>query len=395
MSTRYTIRSLRTPAEIQAFLPRWIAFWAGHERPDLDQHPLRLMDVTRIHCQDLVVGVLFEGDQVVGVAPAIMADVACPFRWGYRTLGQWKLKRAEIPINHLGSGVEDDSGRSLLCAWLEVCASADALRFQNIPVDSSIFKLFRSNDRVLRNWWRCLLTPPEVRRLIQIQGSFEDYLNKFSGRQRRKFRHELKKMEDACGHELRVSIITTPAQVASFIAAAKSISSSSWQGKILNLLIEPNSRQYEELAGLAERGWLRCYLLSGGEQPLAFVIGRQAQGVFYYDQIAYDTQWNQWSPGKLLLLKIIEDLHGVGTFQWLDFRHGDAEYKRHFSNQGYAEAGILLVKASLRQALPFFLFRVLTWWTNNVRAGLNQLGIIEKLRTWRRRQRSQTVGAAD
>jgi hypothetical protein len=391
MGNAIQTRTLGTATEVLEWADEWTGFWARQKRPDLGKHPRWLMDRSEIGGDGLAVGLIQGEEGLLGAAPFLVSKGSIPIRFGYRCFWEWELWKAEFAGDSLGLTGCSDRDRLLVRALLEACRSVNAVRFESIPTDSALYQLARSRDPLLRGWWTCFLTAPEPRRLVRIQGGFDAYLEKFDGRRRRKLHHEIRRLEQQCAGALRVSVITTVAELDAFVKAAKLISSVSWQGTVLGLLIHPESAQRLLLLRLAERGWLRCYLLSGGEQPIAFVIGRQAQGVFYYDQVAYDGAWSEWSPGKVLLLKILEDLHGSGRFDWLDFRHGDAEYKKQFSTESYDEGGLLLVRSNLRNLLPFLLYRLSLWFSHSVRHGLKRVNLIETVRRWRRRRRACNV----
>ena len=387
-------RSLYTAIEILEWADAWIEYWSRQPRPDLGLHPQWLIDRAEISGEALAVGLVHGNDGLLGTAPFLVSKESLFIRFGYRCLWRWALMKAEFAGDILCPSGCRDKDRQLVRALLDACRSVDAVRFESLPTDSAVYQLVRARDPLFRGWWPCFLTTPEPRRLVRIQGGFKVYLEKFNGRRRQKLHHEIRKLEQQCAGDLRLSVITTVAELDAFVKAARLVSSASWQGTILGQLIQPESMQRNLLLRLAERGWLRCYLLQSGDQPIAFVIGRQAQGVFYYDQVAHDAAWNAWSPGKVLLLKILDDLHEAGHFEWLDFRHGDAEYKKHFSTHSYDEAGLLLVRATLRNLIPFFLFRTSMCFSNRFRNILKQLNMIESVRRWRRRRRSDVLHQA-
>jgi hypothetical protein len=391
MANSIQTRSLYTVAEILEWADAWIEYWSRQPRPDLGLHPQWLIDRAEISGDALTVGLMHGEGGLMGTAPFLVSKESLSIRFGYRCLWRWALMKAEYAGDVLCPSDCRDSDRQLVRASLDACRLVDAVRFESLPTDSVVYQLVRSRDPLLRGWWSCFLTMPEPRRLVRIQGGFKVYLEKFSSRRRQKLHHEIRKLEQHCAGNLRLSVITTVAELDAFVNAARLVSVASWQGTVLGQLIQPESVQRNLLLRLAERGWLRCYLLQSGDQPIAFVIGRQAQGVFYYDQVAHDAAWNVWSPGKVLLLKILDDLHGAGHFEWLDFRHGDAEYKRHYSTHCYDEAGLLLVRATLRNVFPFFLFRTSICFSNHFRNLLRRLGLIESVRRWRRRRRRDAL----
>jgi CelD/BcsL family acetyltransferase involved in cellulose biosynthesis len=157
------------------------------------------------------------------------------------------------------------------------------------------------------------------------------------------------------GGNLCLLRISEPAEVAAFIQAAQQISARSWQGEKLD------TSKSERLSYCAKQGWLRSYMLTGNGQPVAHFIGRQSDGVLYADDTAFDSRIAELSPGKILWLKVIEDLHAGGDFRWLDFGSGDIGYKQFWANESYPESTVLLIKPSFRNALAFWPMMAAGW----------------------------------
>ncbi len=77
---------------------------------------------------------------------------------------------------------------------------------------------------------------------------------------------------------------------------------------------------------LAERGWLRLYVLRLGEQPLASVYGIVHRGKFIYYQSGYDPAWRPRSVGLVLVGETFRDAIESGLGEY-DFLRGTEAYK--------------------------------------------------------------------
>ena len=53
-------------------------------------------------------------------------------------------------------------------------------------------------------------------------------------------------------------------------------------------------------------GWLRAYLLYLGDRPCAFWIGMLYNGPFVSEYMSYDPEFRQFSPGMVLIMRVIE-----------------------------------------------------------------------------------------
>jgi hypothetical protein len=142
------------------------------------------------------------------------------------------------------------------------------------------------------------------------------------------------------------------------LRAASEVSAHSWQGKKL----DPNLAT--KLVALADHGSLCCYVLLGEDQPLAFFIGRQSDGVCTADMAGFDARLDSLSPGKVMWNKVIQDLHDHADLDWLDLGTGDIAYKQFWGHEFYAESSIYLIKPSLRNAIAFWPVMAAMWPVN-------------------------------
>ena len=71
------------------------------------------------------------------------------------------------------------------------------------------------------------------------------------------------------------------------------------------------------------------------DRPCSFWIGDVNQGTFGSDYLAYDAEFEKYSPGMCLILKVIEgfcDENPQGITE-VDFATGYAQYKEVLSNR--------------------------------------------------------------
>jgi hypothetical protein len=178
---------------------------------------------------------------------------------------------------------------------------------------------------------------------IDLPSTFEEYMAGFSGRTRQTLRRKVRRFKDEYKGALRV--ISTATELESFLDIGESISRLTYQWNIGDRLCadEATRRTY---ATAAQEGRLRCYLLSSGDNPCAFLRGVMHEDTYHYETPGYDPAYEQASPGTVLLLKAIEDLIANTDCKTFDFgRGGDKTgYKSTFGNRSYEAISLELFR---------------------------------------------------
>lgn len=178
---------------------------------------------------------------------------------------------------------------------------------------------------------------------IQFPATADEYWKTFSSRSLSKFRRSLKKFSN-----VRLERVSTLEQLPDFLSAAHEISRESWQTRQFGLRIRNDEAELREMSILAQHGLLRSYLWWIDGRPAAFALCNQHRGCFRYEEIAYRQEFAQFSPGRVMLQQIVEDLLQHDSPQTFDFGGGDAEYKRQFANVESRSGTVWLVPRTWR-----------------------------------------------
>lgn len=356
-----TIKVLRNSAEVFAIQSEWEQCRKSTARPCLDQHPRALeAQVQNGSRAALRVITIWRNGRFLGAAPFVIRE-NWQFAWALRELGlkrtlaRFPLKLADFSGSDFVGSFDHLDARQLLHEAFKLCADCEVIRMNQLNADSPICQLIQDGSAGRAGRWVWNRREREPRWLVRICATFDDYLQKFSGKKRRYLRWEIRQLENRFGGCLSLTCASEPAAVFPFIEAAEAVSTVSWQGK-------PFTRgQKHNLAHHATHGWLRCYLLSGSGQPLAYVIGRLSDGVFLADEAAFDARHASFSPGKVLWYKVIQDLHKQGGVSWLDFGSNDIGYKQFWAQERSTESSMYLIKRELRNALAFWPMIAVRW----------------------------------
>ena len=93
---------------------------------------------------------------------------------------------------------------------------------------------------------------------------------------------------------------------------------------MVRLIERIHATQGENFAGM-------LFVLYVGDEVAALHFGMRSQSVWHYWFPSYNQQFQQYSPGLILLLKMIENAQSLGI-QTIDLGKGDESYKQRVSN---------------------------------------------------------------
>jgi hypothetical protein len=139
------------------------------------------------------------------------------------------------------------------------------------------------------------------------------------------------------------TIFTTPAAATEFLPRAQRLSSRTYQHH-LGFGIENTPVMRHELTRLAQEGRLRCYLASVDGVDVAYAWGNISHGVFNFRMTGFDPRLARYSPGKAILVRVIEDLIETRSARTFDFSGRDMEFKERFSTRSVECASVILAR---------------------------------------------------
>jgi CelD/BcsL family acetyltransferase involved in cellulose biosynthesis len=131
--------------------------------------------------------------------------------------------------------------------------------------------------------------------------------------------------------------------VPTFLEQVDEIYRNSWQAKANGFRPRNTEDELRYYSMIAERGWLRSYILRTDEGPIAFELGFQYDGVFYGHECGFHEKWSEFGPGSVLTHLFIQDLFLQNSPKLLDFLPGRHIYKQSFSNAQHQTSSNYLV----------------------------------------------------
>lgn len=133
------------------------------------------------------------------------------------------------------------------------------------------------------------------------------------------------------------------------------VADKSWQSKRLGHAVVKAS-----LLELAKRKWLRVFLLTCGDVPVAYAECYEGDRTLVYEKIGYDPSFAKYSPGSILLAEIVDRFNADSGLDVLDFGEGDAFYKRQYSNKVIEIDSLVIFKKTCAMGLWFGFYSLMT-----------------------------------
>ncbi|HWY79084.1 MAG TPA: GNAT family N-acetyltransferase [Candidatus Sulfotelmatobacter sp.] len=113
---------------------------------------------------------------------------------------------------------------------------------------------------------------------------------------------------------------------------------------------------YQALANhLQDSFWIHVLYFKG--IPIAYYIGFVVGETYYWSQNAYITEYGQYSPGKILLVKLLDDC-GVKQISEVNFGSGDSRMKRLLTEKYTSLFYVVISKSTMKRYYLQFLTEV-------------------------------------
>jgi CelD/BcsL family acetyltransferase involved in cellulose biosynthesis len=326
---------------------------------------------------------LSSGGRLVGYVPLRYRRASLPLRLG--EIAAVRLPYATVQL--FGEGVlgdGDELGEAALHALAQLPFDFDGVTLEETPTSSAIW---RAIERGAASDFLPVERGRGTHHLIELPASNQAYLTGLSSKARNNLRRSAKGIDAAFGrHEIRV--FSTVDSTGELLAAVEQVITKTFHYHMLGFdLTTSNATYRKNLETWARHGWLRAYVLFGGDKPLAYVIGYLVERRFQYEQIGYDPDHARLAPGNYLLARIVAELIETGVADVLDFGRGDAEYKQVFGNRSYEEGAMLLTQRTLYARGAAGAERLFAAASRAVAHSFDRLGVKQTIKTFLRRPR--------
>jgi hypothetical protein len=375
------IRIARSLAEVEALRPTWTQ-WKTQRDADID-FCIDLLWRGEPFVRPHVIGIYRDGQPDALLIGRLERNVLRP-KIGYLRLPGIKRLSLEFPEgSYLGHRSAENSALFInsilqsLRAW-----EADSALLQNYPLASPISELARtlpgffSRDHGVR---------PETRSLMKIAQSLDDVYRGFSSGLRADVRRKRKKLQKHFEDRAHFWTCHASSQFDEVLPQIEALARKSYQRRLgVGFRDTPEMRRHLQFR--AQKGWLRIYLLSIDGQLCAYWIGSLYEGTFCSEYLAFDTAFARYSPGTVLLMRMVEDFCAEGVKE-IDFGGGEGRYKERFGNSQMLRASVQIFAPTIK---GLTLNAVHTATSRVNAAGKKLLGNAETVAKLKRLWRTQT-----
>lgn len=371
----HTAEVARTPEAVEAIRPLWRSLqW--HYNADID-FCLTLMRSRATIVRPHVV-IVSRDDRPVALLAGRIEEGPLKCTLGYRTVCAPTAQMLVIPTG----GVMGDGSADVARAMLGAVGGALSRREADLALLARLDTDLELSRQAAR---RGAVEPSTPHRRLRVDGSYEAFLASCSRNSRENARRCRRRLVRKYGDDLEVTCLRGEDRLEQVSRMLGEIVPKTYQaGMGVGFMTSPEERDLVALA--ARRGWLRVYVLTIADRPVAFWPGYHYGRTFFSAIPGYDPAHKADRIGTFLLLKLIEDLCADDGVDALDFGFGDAQYKRSFSNEHWQESDIRIFAPTLRGARLRVTRSAVGAVERSARWCLSRAGMHQRVKAaWRRR----------
>jgi hypothetical protein len=360
----------------RGLLAQWRAFRSSSPSPMHD--PGWLKGYFDGQTNNLLIYALYQSGSLCGVAPFLRRDWPLKWHLGELCVATFPLKRLRLLGGPLAFP-NDQTACDLLFRRVLSDGGFDALFMEEIPVDSFFWQYLHTSPLIHSSFLAYRPDAVSAHPILRIEGTFEQYMGKFSSKHRNTLQRKVKKLRESPFGEMRLVRYESPAEVPTFLDQAVEISRKTYQWQLHQRGLSATDLLRKRLQFAAGHGWMRCYLLFCGGRGVAFIVGYQYEGTFLLDEIGHDPELSKYSAGAVLQLLCVEDLFNYNRARIFDLQDY-ARYKDELSNESYMQGRIFLFRRGVYPSLLRAGHRACSAITLAASAFLDRLGLKSKVR---------------
>ena len=392
MSSQAFVKTLRTTSELEDIREAWEA-WPGNRDSEMESYLAFLQSNPSTVRPHVLVVYGERGPAAILVGRIDRGHIHC--RLGYLRLSLPAMILCFV-YGALRGNPSKENSDLLMTEILRSLSQGEAdVAYMNfLNEESDLCRLAMERPALLsRDFVR--ISQPHF--AATLPAKVEEFYQRLSPKVRKNQKWQAKKLINHFSDGVRIHCYREVTDFDKMIQDVEQVAKKSYQrGLGVGFVDTPTMRN--GLRRMAERGWLRAYVLYLEERPCAFWIGDINQGVFGSDYIGYDTEFGKYSPGMFLTTKVIEGFcdgnrEGVTA---VDFGPGNAQYKEVLSNQRWQETSVYVFAPSFK-GISLNLIRSLIGRTDQtIKKALERMNLLQRVKkAWRDRAKSKEMARAE
>ena len=226
------------------------------------------------------------------------------------------------------------------------------------------------------------------RYFIRLEGTFDEYLARFSAKTRSGLRRKWRRLLREAGDEVRFARFGA-GEFAAFHESAREVSRHTYQEIMFDAGLPDDPQSEAFMRRRMDAGRAEGFVLFIGDTPVAYLYCPCANGVYEYQYVGFRPDYGHWSPGTVLLLMVLEALFDEPGAAAFDFTAGAGEssHKSFYATDSkHFETVVILHRTPANQAL-ILSRRLADSFSELVGAVLRTLGVKRRVRSWIRAAR--------
>lgn len=189
--------------------------------------------------------------------------------------------------------------------------------------------------------------PSQYRRFrIDVAGTLEEYLDRFSSQRRTRLRKMVSRFLKA-GSDQSFREYSEPHEMEEYYRLARQVSSMTYQEHLVDAGMPHSPEFFDELMDRARHNAVRGYILFHNGEPVAYQYCPAEGDWLLYERVGYNPEFRNLNPGTVLLFLVIERLFAARTFKRFDFGAGEFDYKETFGTAHALCADIYFYRSTI------------------------------------------------
>ncbi len=189
------------------------------------------------------------------------------------------------------------------------------------------------------------------RHYIDMSGSFDDYMGRFSSKTRSTLRRKHRKLVKDIGGDVEFREYRTPDEMDAFRELALPLSRRTYQAKSLDAGLPESDEAHAERKRLAGDDNVRAYLLCADGKPVSYLYLPIDGATISYAFLGYDPDHARLSPGTVLQLEALDRLFAEERYRYFDFTEGEGAHKAMFGTDSVEACSFFLLKGQVANTM--------------------------------------------